>query len=172
VLRLVPPGDNDTVPALVGWFLLPSERHVISVRQHPVVLAWRTLAVLAGLAAAGWLSSSVAHGNNTTILVIWLLWLVVLLWLVAKIIDWWFHYFVITSKRIVLVTGVLLRSVNALPLSKVTDLELRQSQPGRLLGYCRFEIYSQGQDLRMRTFKYLPYPGQLYLEAAALIFTE
>jgi uncharacterized membrane protein YdbT with pleckstrin-like domain len=172
VVRLAPTGDTDTVPASVGRFLLPYERHVISVNQHPVVLLGRAVAVLAGLAAAGLLSSYATHGNSIAILVIWLLWAVLLGWLVLKIIDWRYYYFVITSKRLVLATGFLLRRVNAMPLDKITDIEFRQSQVGRLLGYGQFEVFAQNQDPRMRTFKFLPYPGQLYLEACALIFKE
>ena len=172
MVRLVPSGDADSVPGSVGRYLLPYERHVISVREHPVVLLGRAVAVLAGLALAGWLSNSVANGNNTTILIIWILWLVLLGWLVIKIIDWWVHYFVVTSKRLVLATGVLLRRVNAIPLDKVTDIEFRQSQTGRLLGYGTLEVFAQNQDPRMRTFRFLPYPGQLFLEVSGLIFTE
>ena len=172
MVRLVPGGDTDPVPASVGKFLLPYEKHVISVREHPLVLVPRALAVLAGLALAGWLSNSVAHGNTTAIVVIWLLWLAVLIWLVARIVDWWVHYFVVTSKRLVLATGVLLRRVNAIPLDKITDIEFRQSQTGRLLGFGTFEVFSAGQDPRMKTFRYLPYPAQLYLEVSGLIFKE
>jgi uncharacterized membrane protein YdbT with pleckstrin-like domain len=172
VVRLVPGGDTDPVPASVGKFLLPYEKHVISVREHPVVLVWRALAVLAGLALAGWLSNSVAHGNTTVIVIIWLLWLVVVIWLIVRIVTWWVHYFVVTSKRLVLATGILLRRVNALPLDKITDIEFRQTQTGRLLGYGTFEVFSAGQDPRMRTFEYLPYPAQLYLEVSGLIFKE
>jgi uncharacterized membrane protein YdbT with pleckstrin-like domain len=172
VARLVPTGDTDTVSASVGRFLLPSERFVISVNQHPVVLLGRAIAVLAGLAAAAWLSDSVADGNNTAILVIWLLWAALLLWLVAKIVEWSVRRLVLTSQRVVLLTGVFLRKVNAIPLGKVTDIEFRQSQLGRLLGYGHFEVFSLGADPRMRSFKFLPYPAQLYLEACALIFKE
>jgi membrane protein YdbS with pleckstrin-like domain len=172
VVRLVPSGDTDPVPGSVGRYLLPYERHVISVREHPVVLLWRALAVLLGLALAGWLSNSVANGNNTTILIIWILWLVLLGWLVIRIVDWWVHYFVVTSKRLILTTGVLVRRVNAIPLDKITDIEFRQSQTGRTLGYGTFEVFAQNQDPRMRTFNFLPYPGQLYLEVSGLIFKE
>lgn len=172
MVRLVPTGDTDPVPHPVARFLLPNERHVISVREHPVVLLWRALAVLAGLALAGYLSNSVANGNNTTILVIWLLWVVLLGWLLIRIVDWWVHYFVVTSKRIMLTTGVLLRRVNAIPLDKITDIEFRQTQTGRLLGYGTFEVYSPNQDPRMRTFNFLPYPSQLYLEVSGLVFKE
>jgi uncharacterized membrane protein YdbT with pleckstrin-like domain len=172
VVRLVPGGDTDPVPASVGKFLLPYEKHVISVREHPLVLVPRALAVLAGLALAGWLSNSVAHGNTTAIVIIWLLWLAVLIWLVARIVDWWVHYFVVTSKRLVLATGVLLRRVNAIPLDKITDIEFRQTQTGRLFRYGEFEVFSPGQDPRMKTFSFLPYPDQLYLEVSGLIFKE
>jgi uncharacterized membrane protein YdbT with pleckstrin-like domain len=172
VVRLVPNTDTDTVPTSVGRYLLPYERHVISVREHPVVLVWRALAVLAGLALAGYLSNSVANGNNTTILVIWLLWAVLLGWLAVRIADWWVHYFVVTSKRLILSTGVLLKRVNAIPLDKITDIEFRQTQTGRLFGYGEFEVYAPNQDPRMRTFSFLPYPAQLYLEVSGLIFKE
>jgi membrane protein YdbS with pleckstrin-like domain len=136
------------------------------------VLVPRALAVLGGLALAGWLSNSVANGNTTAILIIWLLWLVVVIWLAVRIVEWWVHYFVVTSKRLVLATGIWLRRVNAIPLDKITDIEFRQSSAGRLLGFGTFEVFSAGQDLRMKTFKFLPYPGQLYLEVSGLIFKE
>jgi len=156
VVRLVPGGDTDPVPGSIGKYLLPYERHVISVREHPVVLVWRTLAVLAGLALAGWLSNSVANGNTTAIVTIWLLWLVVVIWLVVRIVEWWVHYFVVTSKRLVLATGVLRRRVNALPLDKITDIEFQQTQTGRLFRYGQFEVFSAGQDPRMKTFRFPP----------------
>lgn len=170
--RLVPIGDSDIVPPSVGRYLLPYERHVIHVREHPVVLAGRALAVLAGLALAAWLSSSVTKGNTAALLIIWILWGALVAWLVTKIIGWWYHLFVVTSKRLVLATGVLVHRVNAIPVDKITDIEFRQSQTGRLVGFGTFEVFAQGQDARMRTFRFLPHPGQLYLEVSGLIFKE
>ena len=46
---------RDEVPASVNRYLLPGERQVITIRQHPAVLLGRALLVLAGLAIAGWL---------------------------------------------------------------------------------------------------------------------
>ena len=71
-MRLVP--NTDTVPASVNRFLLPHERQVITVHQHPAILIKPIFWVLIGLAIAGWLSNSVAHGNGTAILIIWILW--------------------------------------------------------------------------------------------------
>ena len=94
-MRLAP--NTDTVPGAVNKYLLPHERQVISVHQHPAMLIQPTLEVLIGLAIAGWVSSSIAHGNNTVILVIWILWVLLLLRLLWKVSDWSENYFVITS---------------------------------------------------------------------------
>ena len=99
-MRLAP--NTDTVPASVNRYLLPHERQVISVHQHPAVLIRPIFETLVGLAIAGWLSGSVAHGNNWVILVIWILWGLLLLRLLWKVLDWSLNYFVITSQRMLL----------------------------------------------------------------------
>lgn len=158
------------VPPSVTKYLLPRERYVVTVREHPAVLLRRTFVVLLGLAIAGWLSSFVASG--IAILAIWLLWVIPVLWLGMKVWDWAIHYFVITSQRLMLLQGVLLRKVNFIPLDKVTDVEFRRSQTGRLLGYGELEIMSPGQDEEMRHIRFVPYPEQVYLEVCGLIFQD
>jgi hypothetical protein len=59
-MRLVP--NTDTVPAKVNRYLLPHERQVITVHQHPAVLIRPIFELLVGLAIAGWLTNAVAHG--------------------------------------------------------------------------------------------------------------
>src|SRR3979490_306550 len=99
-MRLVP--NTDTVPASVNRYLLPHERQVITVHQHPAVLIRPIFEVLVGLAIAGWLSNSVAHGNSTVILVIWIAWAVLLVRLAVKVLEWSVNYFVVTSQRMLL----------------------------------------------------------------------
>jgi len=169
-MRLAP--NTDTVPASVSRYLLPRERQVISVHQHPAVLIGPIFLVLVGLAIAGWLSSSVANGNNTAILVIWLLWGVLLLRLGWKVLQWIFYYFAITSQRLLLTQGFPYRRVNMMPLAKVTDMSFNRSPMGQILGYGEFVVESAGQDQALRNVDYLPYPEQLYLEVCGLIFTE
>jgi len=170
-MRLVAP-NTDTVPARVNRYLLPHERQVISVHQHPAVLFRPVLEVLVGLAIAGWLTSSLVHGNNTAILVIWLLWLLLVLRLLWKVIEWWVNYFVITSQRMLLSQGFITRKVNMMPLTKVTDMSFQRSAMGQLLGYGEFIVESAGQDQALRNVDHLPYPEQLYLEVCGLIFRE
>src|ERR1700750_1873642 len=131
-MRLVP--NPDTVPASVNKYLLPHERQVITVHQHPAILIRPIFEVLIGLAIAGWLSSSVAHGNNIVILVIWVLWGLVVLRLAVKVFEWVETYFVVTSQRFILATGIVTRKVNMMPLAKVTDMSFQRGPMGRILG--------------------------------------
>ena len=170
-MRLAAP-NTDTVPASVNKYLLPHERQVISVHEHPAVLIGPIALVLAGLVAAGFLSSAVAHGNGTTLLVIWLVWAALLVWLGIKVWEWAVNYFVVTSQRLLLAKGVIVRNVGMLPLAKVTDMSFRRSTIGRLLGYGEFIVESAGQDQALRNIPFIPYPEQLYLEVSGLIFKD
>ena len=169
-MRLVP--NTDTVPASVNRYLLPHERQVITVHKHPAVLIRPIFEVLIGLAIAGWLSSSIAHGNDTVILVIWILWGLVLLRLGIKVLEWSVDYFVVTSQRFMLTTGILVHKVNMMPLAKVTDMSFQRTATGRLLGYGEFIVESAGQDQALSHIRFLPYPEQLYLEVCGLIFKD
>src|ERR1700757_4100119 len=163
-MRLVP--NTDTVPASVNRYLLPHERQVITVHQHPAILIRPIFEVLIGLAIAGWLSNSVANGNGTVI------WGIVFLRLVVKVFEWAETYFVVTSQRFLLATGIVTRKVNMMPLAKVTDMSFQRSAMGRLLGFGEFILESAGQDQALTNVDYLPYPEQLYLEVCGLIFKD
>ena len=169
-MRLVP--NTDTVPASVNKYLLPHERQVITVHQHPAILIRPIFEVLVGLAIAGWLSSSIAHGNNTVILIIWIVWAVLVVRLGIKVWQWSVDYFVVTSQRFILTTGIVTRKVNMMPLAKVTDMSFQRSAMGRILGYGEFILESAGQDQALSNVDYIPYPEQLYLEVCGLIFKD
>ena len=168
-IRVVP---NETVPASIYRVLLPHERRVITVRFHPAVLIKPVALALAGLAVAGLLSTIARLDNTDILVVIWLAWLVLLIRLLYKIYVWLEDYFVVTSQRLLLATGVVRKSVKMMPLSKVTDMSFNRSAMGRLLGYGTFVVESAGQDQALRTIDHLPYPEQLYLEVCGLIFKD
>lgn len=169
-MRLVP--NTDTVPASVNRYLLPHERQVITVHQHPAVLIRPIFEVLIGLAIAGWLTTAFAKNNGVAVLVIWILWAIVFLRLVVKVIEWGETYFVVTSQRFLLATGLVTRRVKMMPLAKVTDMSFQRSAMGRLLGYGEFILESAGQNQALDRVDHLPYPEQLYLEVCGLIFKD
>ena len=168
-IRVVP---NETVPASIYRVLLPHERRVITVRFHPAVLIKPVALALAGLAVAGLLSTIARLDNTDILVVIWLAWLVLLIRLLYRIYVWLEDYFVVTSQRLLLATGVVRKSVKMMPLAKVTDMSFNRSAMGRLLGYGTFVVESAGQDQALRTIDHLPYPEQLYLEVCGLIFKD
>lgn len=169
-MRLAP--NTETVPASVNRYLLPHERQVITVHQHPAILIRPIFEVLIGLAIAGWLTTIFAKASGIAVLIIWILWGLVVLRLVIKVIEWGETYFVVTSQRFLLATGLVTHQVKMMPLAKVTDMTFERSAMGRILGYGEFILESAGQNQALERVKHLPYPEQLYLEVCGLIFKD
>ena len=167
-MRLVP--GTDTVPNAVNKYLLPHEHQVITVRKHPAVLLKPILVVLLGLVIAAVISTTIARHQAGVVGFVWIAWAVLLLWLVFAVIQWSVDYFIVTSRRMLLATGVITRKVAMMPLVKVTDMSFQRSTLGRLLGYGEFILESAGQEQALRVVDHLPYPEQLYLEVCGLIF--
>jgi uncharacterized membrane protein YdbT with pleckstrin-like domain len=164
--------NTDTVPPSVNRYLLPHERQVITVHQHPAVLIRPIFEVLVGLAIAGWLTNALSHVEGAVIIGIWVLWGLLLLRLAVKVFEWSETYFVVTSQRMLLATGLIAKKVNMMPLTKVTDMSFQRSSVGRILGYGEFIVESAGQDQALSHVDHLPYPEQLYLEVCGLIFKD
>lgn len=167
-MRLVTPGDS--APASVNRYLLPHEHQVITVRRHPAVLMRPVAEVLGGLVIAGVLSNTGIGENSTALAIIWWVWLLLLVRFVWKVAEWSVDYFVITSARMLLTTGLLTRRVNMMPLAKVTDMRFERSVLGRMIGYGSFILESAGQDQALSKVDFVPYPEQLYLEVCGMIF--
>ena len=150
-------------------YLIPSERAVVVTRRH-----WASLAkVVAGCGAVFLVALLMVMylGEEQFFAVIGVLGLLGALgWLGFA---WWFwitEEFVITDKRVLLVSGVITRRVAIMPLTKVTDLTYERSVLGRLLGYGVFVMESAGQNQAMSRVEYLPRPDQLYHEVSTLLF--
>jgi len=167
-IRMAP--NFDRVPHTVERHLLPHERQVLTVRFHPAVLIKPVAISLGALAVA--LLVSMAPVGGAVRLVVWIAFLGVLAYLGVQIWAWLEDYFVVTSQRLLLTTGIVTRTVNMMPLGKVTDMSFRRSAWGRVLGYGEFVVESAGQDQALRNIRHLPYPEQLYLEVCGLIFKD
>ena len=116
------------------------------------------------------LTATVLQGNQTLVTVVWLGWLALFGRMIWKAINWAVTFFVVTSHRILLASGVLTRRVAMMPLTKVTDMSFQRSFSGRLLGYGEFIVESAGQDQALRNIDHIPYPEQLYLEVCGMLF--
>lgn len=164
------PTRAGTGPAAVNRYLLPNEQQVITVRRHPAVLIGPSVLTLLGLLVAAVLSATALHGNDQGIAIVWLAWLVLFVWLVWRAINWAVDFFVVTSSRILLTSGVFTRNVAMIPLTKVTDMSFKRTVPGKLFGYGEFVVESAGQDQALRHIDHIPYPEQLYLEVCGMLF--
>ena len=163
-----PTSAGTRAPVAINKYLLPREVQVATVRQHPAVLIAPSAQAVGGLLLAGLLNVTVIHGLLGEI--IWIAWGVLLLRLIWKILNWAVDYFVVTTERLLLTTGLLTRRVAMMPLTKVTDMSFKRSFPGRLLGYGEFIVESAGQDQALRNVEYIPYPEQLYLLVCGMLF--
>jgi uncharacterized membrane protein YdbT with pleckstrin-like domain len=159
-------------PADVDKYLLPREVRVATVRRHPAVLLVPSAQAVAGLLVAFILSATLLRDHATLIWIVWGLWAILMARLIWEAVNWAVDYFVITSERILLTSGVFTRSVAMMPLSKVTDMSFHRSFAGRLLGYGEFVVESAGQDQALRTIDHIPYPEQLYLVVCGRIFKD
>jgi len=169
-MRLVSTGNNP--PREVDKYLLLHEREhqVITVRMHPAVLVAPVALALGGLIVAVVLNGSVLSGQHAIMMIVWVGWLILFLWALVKAATWSVEYFVVTSRRMILTSGLLTRKVAMMPLNKVTDMSFQRSLGGRLFGYGEFILESAGQDQALRNIPFIPYPEQLYLEVCDLLF--
>ena len=82
--------------------------------------------------------------------VVWVAWLLLFGWMVWNVVNWAGDFFVVTSHRILLTSGVLTRRVAMMPLTKVTDMSFQRTFSGRMLGFGEFIVESAGQDQALR----------------------
>lgn len=161
-MRLVP--GTDTVPISVNRYLLPHEQQVITVRMHPAVMIAPGVA-LPGLVAA---ALKLARRSDRPD-VVWYAAGVLGAECVRRIAGWPVTYFVVTSQRLLIIRGTLVRTVTSVPLDQVESLEFQRTIPGRVLGFGSLAGRSAGGRSILPTIRYLPYPEQLYLEVSALL---
>lgn len=161
--RVVPLEDEPT--PLVQRYLFPTEKFRGEWRRHPIELAKEIgiavgATILLGL-VAGYLGKGETGQRFTMFLVLG--WFAVLVWTAWQIADWWFDRFILTNKRVMVVSGIITRNVAMMPLQRVTDMKYVQSPLGRVLNYGTFELESAGQEQALRSIPHLPSPNELYL---------
>lgn len=153
-------------------YLLPDEHLAIETRRHWMILMRPALKSIAVIALALFVLSSDPYSvplrNGVTLVII-----AVLLYLTYQITQWWLDHFIVTSRRVLLVSGVLTKRTAIMPLLKVTDMTYRQTPLARMLRYGTFVFESAGQDQALSRVDYLPGgPRQLYIQISALLFAN
>jgi membrane protein YdbS with pleckstrin-like domain len=153
----------------VAKYLLDDEEAVVVVRRHWAVLIEPTVKFLPAFALGGWLLLYDAK-NAVTSTAGMLLLAAALGYYVLRVAEWWFRHFIVSRRRVLLTSGVIVRTVTLLPLRRITDLTWKETLLGQLLGYGTFRFESAGQGNALAEITYLPDAGQLYRQVSGLLF--
>src|SRR5262249_55140838 len=164
------PVNVGELPHYARKYLFPTERIFVAERMHPITILAPAVWILAGTFIAGFVTWATPLGNAQFVEIIWLVWALLAVWSCWKIANWWRQYFVVTDRRMMLVAGILNRTIDMMPLAKVTDMTVHQSRFGHVFGYGDFIIESAGQRQALSRVVFVPHPTQRFREIVALLF--
>jgi uncharacterized membrane protein YdbT with pleckstrin-like domain len=153
----------------VEKYLLPGEDPVVVTRRHWAVLIEPTVKFLPVFVIGGWLL--VLDPENRVTSSAGLLVIVgSLLYYGLRVGEWWMRHFIVSRRRVLLTSGVIVRTVTLLPLRRITDLTGQETLLGQVLGYGTFRFESAGQDQALRHLTYMPDAQTRYREVSELLF--
>jgi membrane protein YdbS with pleckstrin-like domain len=152
-------------------YLLDGEAVVLATRRHWAVLIEPTIRFLPVFVAGGWLFTLDPENRFTSTVGL----VVVLVALTAyglRVGEWWMRHFIVSRRRVLLTSGVIVRTVTLLPLRRITDLTWQETFFGQLLGYGTFRFESAGQDQALRHITFMPNAQEVYREVSGLLFAS
>lgn len=153
----------------VAKYLLPGEEAIIATRRHWAVLVEPAAKALPVLVLGGWLFQ-LDPANHVTSAAGLLVLLVGLAYLGLRVAEWWMRHFIVSARRMLLTSGVIVRTVTLLPRRRITDLTWQETFFGQLLGYGTFRIESAGQHQALARVTFLPHADVLYRRISELLF--
>ena len=96
--------------------------------------------------------------------------LIVCAWALREVAHWFDRHLVLTNKRIMVINGLVSKSVSSMPLPKLTDMVYHRSSMGRVLGYGLFDVESAGQDQALKIMNFVPDPDNTNLQISHLLW--
>lgn len=151
-------------------YIMPHERRVLTVRQHPLVVLWQPMAAsLALLIVSCWASIAGPGGLSG---VSWLAFLASLMWLGWRALEWGMTYLVLTNLRLVVIDGVLVRRVSMVPLAKVVDMTFERPALGLLLNYGKLTVEEAHPGHPLKRIGYLPRIDEIYNTICGMLFAD
>ena len=129
--------------------LAPDEDLVFRTRPHPVRLAGPVLALLAVAAATGVAVAALPEYLTTVLGAAGLL---VLLVFVFPLVAWASSVVTLTSRRLIVTSGILRRGSRVVQLHRIAESALHRSIGHRLIGTGTLELWTTGgQSLELRS---------------------
>jgi hypothetical protein len=155
----------------VEKYLLAEERAVVATRRHWAVLIEPSVKFVPVFLIGFWLLL-VDPDNRVSTSVGLIVMVVALGWYGLRVSEWWMRTFIVSTRRVLLTSGVIARTVTLLPLRRITDLTWKETVPGQLLGYGTFRFESAGQQQALSEITFLPGADVLYRRVSALLFSS
>nr|WP_246407531.1 PH domain-containing protein [Modestobacter versicolor] len=149
--------------------MLADEPPVIATRRHPAVLARPALRGVPVLVVGVFLLQ-LDPGNRVSTTLGLVVALGALGYLGLHVGEWWVRHFLVTRRRVLLTSGVIIRTVAVMPLRRITDLTWKETFWGQLLGYGTFRFESAGQQQGLDEITYVPHADTLYKTLSQLMF--
>jgi membrane protein YdbS with pleckstrin-like domain len=171
---VVPGPEPDQLPTRarkdVEKYLLEGERAVVATRRHWAVLIEPTLKFLPVFLIGGWLllldpDNRVSSSAGLVVLA------GALAYYALRVGEWWMRHFIVSTRRVLLTSGVIVRTVTLLPLRRITDLTWKETLLGQVLGYGTFRFESAGQQQALSEITFLPGADDLYRRVSGLLFS-
>ncbi len=153
----------------VGKYLLPDETAVVATRRHWAVLIEPTIKFLPMFLVGGWLLLFDPENRVTSSAGLLVL-LAAFAYYGLRVGEWWMRHFIVSTRRVLLTSGVIVRTVTLLPLRRITDLTWKETLLGQVLGYGTFRFESAGQQQALSEITYLPRADLLYRQVSGLLF--
>jgi hypothetical protein len=150
-------------------YLLPDEPPVVATRRHPAVLVRPFLRGVPALVVGVWLLQLDAENRVSTTLGL-LVVVGALVYLGLHVGEWRVRYFLVTRRRVLLTSGVIIRTVAVMPLRRITDLTWKETFWGQVLGYGTFRFESAGQLQGLDVVPFMPDARGLYKKLSELMF--
>jgi uncharacterized membrane protein YdbT with pleckstrin-like domain len=137
------------------------ERPVIRAHQHWAVLLTVLLQTVGVLIVAFLLSrlvnvNGVADGLWQVQLLIWLIAVGAALRFAWKVLKWWNEVIIVTDRRLMVNSGILVKKSSIIPIGRVTDMTFLRPLLGRLLNYGTLRVESAGRRFGLEKIEYLP----------------
>lgn len=164
--------EEDLIPAEVLPYLLPTERVIIIVRRSRAVLLPSPCVLVADATAFALSAADVIPGGAAVLAILGALLVPSSYFFYHSVLAWQRTYFALTNSRMILINWQRKRRLTVIPVAEGSDMSLIRTLPGQLMGYGSFLLRRSELPKRARKISHLPFPEQLYLEVAGLIYSD
>ncbi|HET9255084.1 MAG TPA: PH domain-containing protein, partial [Pseudonocardiaceae bacterium] len=86
-----------------------------------------------------------------------------------KMLEWWMELVIVTDKRFMINSGIIITKHSMMPIGKVTDMSFLRPLIGQILGYGTLRVESAGQKQDLETIDFLPRPEEVFMAISELI---